>query len=227
MKQISAPDRRSGDDLKPSASVPRFAGSRERIITRGVHDPLMRRPWLLVLYGAAAAGGVRAGDRLRRTFDRPLAGGVGGHPGAGRILDQPEPAAKPRPESTLIDDLLVQARLAEHFERLERIEVDPEPLQVCEIAVWRGYFTWQFYATSRSPLESSYSSSLFRARGRSAPERTGAALRGHAALVERLTADGWEPDGCGEHWFSKRFRRALLLAPELQLVPGGHRRELE
>jgi hypothetical protein len=202
MKQISAPHRRSGDDLKPTASVPRLEGSRERSIKRGVHDPLMRRPWLLVLYGAAAAGGVRAGDRLRRTLERPLAGATDEHVDVVAVLDLPEPLTERRPESTLIDDLLAQARVADE---LERTQVHSEPLQVCEIAVWRGYLTWQFYVTSQSPLGASYSATSFRARGHAAPEQTDAALRSHAALVEQLIAAGWKPDGRGEHWFSDRF----------------------
>jgi hypothetical protein len=164
----------------------------------------MRRPWLLVLYGAAAAGGARAGDRLRRTSERPLAGNTDERIDSVAILDQLEPVTERRRESTLIDDLLAQARLADE---LERTQVHSEPLQVYEVAVWRGYFTWQFYVASQETFEASHSSPYFRARGREAPEPTDAALRTQAALVEQLTAAGWEPDGRGEHWFSERFRR--------------------
>ena len=79
---------------------------------------------------------------------------------------------------------------------------------MCEIASWRGYVKWQFYVKSQSPLEV-FSSPYFRARGNGAPERTDAALRAHAPLVEKLIAAGWEQDGRGEHWYSERFRRAL------------------
>jgi hypothetical protein len=138
----------------------------------------MRRPWLLVLVGAAAAGSARPVARLRRTVDVP--------------------------EWTLLDVLSPQARLAG---QLEVPQPEPEPeLQVCEIACWRGYVTWQFYVESEAPLGVFDSSAYFRARGRDTPERADATLRAHAALVEQLTAAGWEPDGRGEHWYSDRFR---------------------
>jgi hypothetical protein len=140
----------------------------------------MRRPWLLVLFGAAAAGSARPVARLRRAVDVP--------------------------EPTLIDVLSSQARLSGRLDE-EQDESDAET-QLCEIECWRGYVTWQFYAGSGSPDEAPLVSPYFRAPGKGAPERTDIAVQAHAVLVEALVAAGWEPEGYGEEWFSERFQRA-------------------
>jgi hypothetical protein len=85
--------------------------------------------------------------------------------------------------------------------------IDHQTIDVCEIECWRGYVKWQFHVKSPSPLEASFSSPYFRAVGGMAPEQTDAALRAHGALVEKLTAAGWERDGRGEDWFAERFQR--------------------
>ena len=95
------------------------------------------------------------------------------------------------------------------LERHEETESDTEleTHQVCEIACWRGYVTWQFYVESESPHEASLVSPYFRAPGKGVPEQTDVALHAHAVLVDTLVAAGWEPEGYGEEWFSERFQR--------------------
>ena len=80
---------------------------------------------------------------------------------------------------------------------------------MCEIACWRGYVTWQFYVESgvaARGVARPHRTSARPARG--VPEQTETALHAHAALVEKLVAAGWEPEGYGEDWFSERFQRA-------------------
>ena len=83
---------------------------------------------------------------------------------------------------------------------------EDETYELCEIACWRGYLTWQFFV--ESPLESSLASPYFRAPGKGVPEQTETSLAARAVLVEMLAAAGWEPEGDGEEWYAERFQRA-------------------
>jgi hypothetical protein len=76
--------------------------------------------------------------------------------------------------------------------------------ETCEIVFWRGYFKCAFYAVFQAgePVGSPY----FRARD-GFPTQSGAPLEAHQALVERLTAEGWEPATRGRAWYSLSFRR--------------------
>ena len=121
---------------------------------------------------------------------------------------RPSPGHARRPAGTLVETLSPQARLADQLEEAES-GTELETHQVCEIACWRGYVTWQFYVGLESEREASLSSPYFRAPGKGGvPEQTETALLAHAALVEKLVAAGWEPEGYGEDWFSERFQRA-------------------
>lgn len=184
--------------------------------------------WIFVLFGAAAAGAVGLGARflraasrqpnreserkpewvVPRTFERPV--GRSTAAGASRsvaVADRPGALAATQAAPTLIETLTPQGRRAGQLEGRE-IDVEPETHQVCEIACWRGYFVWQFYVESQSPLGESFASPYFRAPGRQAPEQCDAALRAHALLVEKLVASDWEPEGYGDEWFAERFQRA-------------------
>ena len=76
--------------------------------------------------------------------------------------------------------------------------------ETCEIVFWRGYFKCAFYAVFQAgePVGSPY----FRSRD-GFPTQSGAPLEAHQALVERLTAEGWEPATRGRAWYSLSFRR--------------------
>lgn len=116
-------------------------------------------------------------------------------------------ASRPRTDgATLIETLSPRARLADPL-YAEGIETDHATHEVCEIACWRGYVTWQFYVESESPNEARLVSPYFRAPGKGVPEQTDVALNAHAVLVEKLVTAGWEPEGYGEEWFSERFQR--------------------
>jgi hypothetical protein len=142
------------------------------------------------------------------TFERPVPATAS--PGAS---GSPAVATRTRSRAvtqggTLVETLSPQARLADQLEEVES-ETELETHQVCEIACWRGYVTWQFYVELESEREASLSSPYFRAPGKGGvPEQTETALLAHAALVEKLVAAGWEPEGYGEDWFSERFQRA-------------------
>jgi hypothetical protein len=186
--------------------------------------------WVFILLGTVAAGSVglvarhrrssgrqqqpdRAGEQkpaqaVVRTFDRPMSGAVQSDASAVTVVERPRTVVPERMSPTLIETLSPQARLADQPEG-RKTDVEPETHQVCEIACWRGYVTWQFYVESESPLDPSFSSPFFRARGKGAPEQSDKALRAHAVLVEKLVASGWEPEGYGEHWFSERFQRTV------------------
>lgn len=80
----------------------------------------------------------------------------------------------------------------------------------CEIELWHGYTTSDFYALAVRPDGETYvaarSPSFRWLRGEPPPE-TGGAAEAHAALRERLAAEGWEPTDRGSHWYMTRFRR--------------------
>jgi hypothetical protein len=182
--------------------------------------------WIFILLGTVAAGSVglvarhrrspgrrqpgRASERKPaqavRTFDRPVSGAVASDTAAVADVERPRAVAAERLSPTLIQTLSPQARLAEQRD-VRKSDVKPETHQLCEIACWRGYVTWQFYVESETPLDPSLLSPYFRARGKRAPEQSDNALRAHAVLVEKLVASGWEPEGYGEDWFSERFQR--------------------
>jgi hypothetical protein len=181
---------------------------------------------LLILVGAGLAAGVGVAGRRRgkrresdgelqpeperaavHTFERPAPPVTpAGATASVAVASRPRPRAA-TPGATLIETLSPQARLAETLEDRES-EGELETHQVCEIACWRGYVTWQFYVESESPDEAPLVSPYFRAPGKGVPEQTDAALHAHAMLVEALVAAGWEPEGYGEEWFSERFQRA-------------------
>ena len=81
---------------------------------------------------------------------------------------------------------------------------DTGAFEICEIVFWRGYVKCAFYAVFQAgePIGSPF----FRSRERS-PVQSGAPLEAHRALVERLTAEGWEPATRGRAWYSLSFRR--------------------
>jgi hypothetical protein len=185
-----------------------------------------RMAGLLILVGAGLAAGVGFAGRRRgkrrqsdgelqseperaavHTFERPASPVAPASPtGSVAVASRPRSRAA-TPGATLLETLSPQARLAETLEERER-EHELETHQVCEIACWRGYVTWQFYVESESPDEAPLVSPYFRAPGKGVPEQTDAALHAHAVLVGALVAAGWEPEGYGEEWFSERFQRA-------------------
>lgn len=85
--------------------------------------------------------------------------------------------------------------------------------ELCEILVWRGYSKARFYA--RLDIEHDgdefavAESPTFRFRGNGTPDGTTAAKEAHEALVAKLVAKGWEPEGTSGPWYAVRFRRPL------------------
>lgn len=181
-----------------------------------------RTTGFLILVGATLAAGAgfvgrrqlgkrrQSGGELEQTpepaavhtFERPVPADVSaGATGSVAVASRPRARA-----ATIVETLSPQARLAERFEETES-DADGATHQVCEIACWRGYVTWQFYVDSESQRDASLVSPYFRASGKGVPEQTDDALHAHAVLVEALVAAGWEPDGYGEEWFSEQFQR--------------------
>lgn len=135
-------------------------------------------------------------------FERPVPAGV-----TPSLAGSVAVASRPRTRAaTIVETLSPQARLADRLEE-SGSDAELETHQVCEIACWRGYVTWQFYVESESQRDASFVSPFFRAPGKGLPEQTDDALHAHAVLVEALVAAGWEPEGYGEEWFSERFQR--------------------
>jgi hypothetical protein len=187
-----------------------------------------RTEWVVLLLGAVAAGAAGLVTRHRRsakrqqpgpegerkqeravvhTFERAVSSRASDR-GTGSVMIKGRTRTRTATQPTLIATLSPQGRLADQLDGSES-EAEPETHQVCEIACWRGYVTWQFYVESADPLEPAYSSPYFRAPGKGAPEQSDIALQAHVALVERLVAAGWEPEGYGEEWFSERFQRLI------------------
>ena len=84
-----------------------------------------------------------------------------------------------------------------------------ERQELCEISWWRGYRSGQFYAALAGSGEAVAESPSLRSRGGEPPEKTEAAEDAYEALAELLVELGWEPDGRGEHWYSRRFWRVV------------------
>lgn len=94
---------------------------------------------------------------------------------------------------------------------------DTDVFETCEIVFWRGYVKCAFYAVFQAgePVGSPF----FRSRERS-PVQSGAPLEAHRALVERLTAEGWEPVTRGRAWYSLSFRRREWTSVEKGETPS-------
>jgi hypothetical protein len=181
-----------------------------------------RTTGFLILVGATLAAGAgfagrrrlgkrrQSGGELERTpepaavhtFERPVLADVSpSATGSVAVASRPQARA-----ATIVETLSPPARLAERLEETES-DSEGETHQVCEIACWRGYVTWQFYVDSESQRDAWLVSPYFRAPGKGVPDQTDDALHAHAVLVEALVEAGWEPEGYGEEWFSERFQR--------------------
>jgi hypothetical protein len=82
--------------------------------------------------------------------------------------------------------------------------------QLCTVLCWRGYVKSQFYAarTGRDGNTVAIATSpIFRSRGHTPAEDDPRAVAAHSALVEELTARGWEPVGRDGRWYEAKFRR--------------------
>ena len=212
----------------PTSSTPAPALEEEPVRENQTVGENDRTAGFLILVGAALAAGVgfvgrrRFGKRQQpdaevqpepergavHTFERPVPAGASAGAGGAAAVASRTRSRPVTPRGTLVETLSPQARLADQLEGAES-GTELETHQVCEIACWRGYLTWQFYVELESEREASLSSPYFRAPGKGGvPEQTETALLAHAALVEKLVAAGWEPEGYGEDWFSERFQRA-------------------
>lgn len=136
-----------------------------------------------------------------RSFEPPVGARAPAATGSAAVAQRPAPRVEPRSTASLIETLSPQARLADLLD-------GDETHDVCEIACWRGYVTWQFIVESESLHEGPLTSPYFRAPGKRAPQQTERSLAAHAALVEQLVAAGWERGGYGEEWFAESFQRA-------------------
>lgn len=74
--------------------------------------------------------------------------------------------------------------------------------EVCEIRLWQGYRSYEFFAAVGDVAIAQ--SDSFRSRGEPSAEDEKARMA-HAALVRQLLDEGWQADGTGSGWFSQRF----------------------
>jgi hypothetical protein len=80
----------------------------------------------------------------------------------------------------------------------------------CEIDLWHGYTTSDFYALAMRADGEIYvaaRSPSFRWLRSEPPPEAGGAAKAHAALRKRLAAEGWEPTARGPVWYMTRFHR--------------------
>jgi hypothetical protein len=108
----------------------------------------------------------------------------------------------------------------------EPYEVDPhteaaQPVQetdnsgetavvTCEIALWHGYLKSRFYARLIRPDGTELAaaeSGPFRNAGEEHPEPTEEARAALDKLLDELMESGWELDGTGPDWYSRRLWR--------------------
>jgi hypothetical protein len=85
-------------------------------------------------------------------------------------------------------------------------------VEECEIEWWRGDVMSDFYAFAPRPGGTTIvlaRSPLFRWRPTDPPPAEGPAAEAHAALVERLGAEGWESVGTRDAWYRTQLRRQL------------------
>ena len=123
------------------------------------------------------------------------------------------PAPSPPAGDPATPAAAIAAALAGAVPAEPRVAPEPEPTEeFCEIRVWRGYAKARFYARLDLAAEDEFAvaeSPSFRFRGNGMPDDTEGAHEAHQALVQKLVAKGWEPEGSNGAWFSTRFRRPL------------------
>lgn len=92
----------------------------------------------------------------------------------------------------------------------EAREAAPTGEVVCEVDFWRGYVKAQFYArvSGDDRLSAIATSPMFRCRS-ATPEETEASRVALTALIDRLIAEGWEPNGRGRAWYARRFTNRI------------------
>jgi hypothetical protein len=97
----------------------------------------------------------------------------------------------------------------------------PLGAEECEIEWWRGYIKSDFYAFALRPDGTPRilaRSPSFRWRSSDPPPPEGPAVEAYAALIELLTAWGWESAEIGGPWYRTRLRRRLR--PTLRDLAG-------
>jgi hypothetical protein len=167
------------------------AGGRKPMVRAGAPPPKKHVPGLSPPPGKErkVASGLPPGKRLRPE-PPPQVPAPGPAPGASP-LPRTNPAWQPRGLQP------AAPRRARAWEE-------------CEIDLWHGYTTSDFYALAMRPDGEIYvaarSPSFRWLRGEPPPEAGGAA-KAHAALRERLAAEGWEPTTRGPVWYMTRFHR--------------------
>jgi hypothetical protein len=91
---------------------------------------------------------------------------------------------------------------------------DPAATETCEIVWWhgarRGGFEARIVGNDRRPRVAERSQ-MISWREPEPPPPEGPASHAHSALVERLVAQGWQPDEHGAAWYALRFRRKAPL----------------
>lgn len=101
----------------------------------------------------------------------------------------------------------------------------PEALwETCEIVLWQGYVTGEFWARAGSGDEA-YEvgrSNAFRWWRQRPPDADKADVRAaHEELVSRLRVEGWHPVGEPSAWYAQRFRRgAVSIRPAVEGEPS-------
>ena len=86
-----------------------------------------------------------------------------------------------------------------------------ERLSRCRIERWRGYVSSSFYALTETGEV--FESPTYRWRRAAPPPENGAARAAYDSLVERLVAEGWEPETTGPTWYATTFVRRTFEAP--------------
>lgn len=75
----------------------------------------------------------------------------------------------------------------------------------CRVERWLGYVSSSFYALTDTGEV--FESPTYRWRRAAPPPEDGAARAAYDSLVERLLAEGWEPEATGQTWYATSFVR--------------------
>lgn len=86
-----------------------------------------------------------------------------------------------------------------------------ERLTRCRVERWRGYVSSSFYALTETGEV--IESAPYRWWRAAPPPEDGVARAAYDSLVERLLAEGWEPEATGPTWYATSFVRRTFESP--------------
>lgn len=104
---------------------------------------------------------------------------------------------------------------------VEQAPPDDGRWETCEIAWWHGARKGGFEARATKPTGRAYlagRSPMVRWESGDPPAQAGSIAAAHESLVAKLVREGWEPEGRGDTWYGRRFRRRSEASEPVEVV---------